>query len=216
MSVSEVLPGAKGHPERIRILHKVVGRGTALLSTLSPGDRVQLLGPLGEPFEIPPAAHSGAPALMIAGGIGVAIFPFLVPALRRAGWTPILLFGARGEPDLVRLDWFREAQVELRTATEDGSHGTRGLVTSLLEDALTSPDGSEMLYACGPRPMLQAVANRANALGVPCQLSLESYMGCGFGVCLGCVVKVRRGDDFAYARVCVEGPTFLAKEVLWD
>jgi dihydroorotate dehydrogenase electron transfer subunit len=216
MSVSEVLLGEEGHPERIRILHKVVGRGTALLSGLAPGDRLQVLGPLGEPFQVPPAQGPGARAVMIAGGIGVAVFPFLVPALRAAGWTPILLLGAREKADLVRRDWFARAQVEVRTATEDGSEGARGRVTTLLDDTLSSPSGSEMLYVCGPRPMLQAVAERANAWGLPCQLSLEAFMGCGFGVCLGCVVKVRRGEDFAYARVCVEGPTFMATEVLWE
>jgi dihydroorotate dehydrogenase electron transfer subunit len=216
MSVSEASPGRKERPGSIRILHKVVGRGTRLLATLKPGDPLQVLGPLGKPFGTSPPASRGDRALLVAGGIGIAVFPFLVPALRLSGWTPVLLFGARREEDLVRREWFEEEKVEIRTATEDGSHGERGLVTRLLEEELASGSGVGMIYACGPRPMLRAVALAANDREVPCQLSLESDMGCGFGVCLGCVVKVRRGGDSAYARVCVEGPTMMATEVLWD
>jgi dihydroorotate dehydrogenase electron transfer subunit len=216
MSISEASPGEGGNPGRIRILHKVVGRGTSLLAALAPGDRVDVLGPLGVPFRVPRAPRSSGRALMIAGGIGVAVFPFLVPALRSAGWRPLLLFGARGEQDLVRREWFGEEGIEVRTATEDGSHGLRGLVTTLLEDALTSAEESRIAYACGPRAMLRAVAEQSGAAHLSCQLSLEAFMGCGFGVCLGCVVKVRSAAGFAYARVCVEGPTLEATEVLWD
>ena len=216
MSVSEVLKGEDGAPGRIRILMKVVGRGTELLAALSAGDRIQVLGPLGKPFQISPPASGRDRALLAAGGIGVAPFPFLALELRRAGWKPTLLFGARGEAELVRRDWFEDAGVEVRTATEDGSHGRRGLVTDLLREAIGPGSGAGAVFACGPRPMLQSVSALVNPAGVPCQLSLESAMGCGFGVCLGCVVKVRRGDGFEYARVCVEGPTMASTEVLWE
>jgi dihydroorotate dehydrogenase electron transfer subunit len=216
MSISEVLLDDAGAPGRIRILLKVVGRGTELLAALSAGDAVQVLGPLGRPFQIPPPARSRRRALMIAGGIGIATFPFLAAELRKAGWNPTLLFGARREADLVRRDWFEEEGLEVRTATEDGSHGLRGLVTDLLREAAGPGSDAGMAYACGPRPMLRAVSALVNAAGLPCQLSLESVMGCGFGVCLGCVVKVRKGDGFDYARVCVEGPTLMATEVLWE
>jgi len=216
MSVSEVLPDEEDRPGRIRILLKVVGRGTELLAALSAGDRIQVLGPLGKPFQIPPPPAAKGRALMAAGGIGVATFPFLAKELRKAGWKPTLLFGARRERDLVRREWFEEQGVEVRTATEDGSHGVRGLVTDLLQKAIAPGSEAGMVYACGPRPMLQAVSALVNAAGVPCQLSLESAMGCGFGVCLGCVVKVRRGDGFDYVRVCMEGPTLMATEVLWE
>ena len=216
MSVSEVLPDEAGRPDRIRILLKVVGRGTELLAALPPGDSIQVLGPLGKPFQIPPPPAEKNGALMAAGGIGVAPFPFLANELRKAGWRPVLLFGARGEQDLVNQEWFEARNLEVRTATEDGSHGVRGLVTDLLQKALAPGSDAGMVYACGPRPMLQSVSALVNAAGVPCQLSLESAMGCGFGVCLGCVVKVRRGDGFDYVRVCTEGPTLMSTEVLWE
>jgi dihydroorotate dehydrogenase electron transfer subunit len=216
MSISEVLPDEAGAPGRIRILLKVVGRGTGLLAALATGDIIQVLGPLGRPFQIPPPAPSRRRALLIAGGIGVATFPFLARELRKAGWNATLLFGARGEADLVRREWFEEEGLEVRTATEDGSHGRRGLVTDLLQEVAGPASDAGMAYACGPPPMLRAVSALVNAAGLPCQLSMESVMGCGFGVCLGCVVKVRKGDGFDYARVCVEGPTLMASEVLWD
>lgn len=214
MSVSDVLPAQKGRPGRIQILHKIVGRGTDRLAHLRTGESLQVLGPLGRPFELPTAAAPGAAALLVAGGIGIAIFPFLVGALQRAGLRPILLFGARGAADLVHLDWFASQRVEIRTATEDGSHGRKGLVTDLLEEALRSAAGA-IVYACGPHAMLEATGAVVVPAGVPAQLSLESYMGCGIGACLGCVVKLRTADGWAYRRICVDGPTFAASEIVW-
>ncbi len=212
MSVSDVLPAEGGRPGRIQVLHKTVGRGTDRLARLKAGDNLQVLGPLGRPFELPAGAEG--PALMVAGGIGIAIFPFLVPALQRAGLRPILLFGARGSRDLVRLDWFASQGVETRTATEDGSHGRKGLVTDLLKEALQASRGA-IVYACGPHAMLEATSGVVVPAGTPAQLSLESYMGCGIGACLGCVVKSRTAEGWAYRRICVDGPTFAAGEILW-
>jgi dihydroorotate dehydrogenase electron transfer subunit len=216
MSVSDVIPSDAMHPGRIQILHKVVGKGTDRLAALRPGEHLQVLGPLGKPFSIPSSAAPASVAVMVAGGIGVAIFPFLVPALLGAGLKPLLLFGSRSSQELVRKDWFAGQGVEVRAATEDGSEGTKGLVTTLLREALSSPREVAIVYACGPHAMLKAVGGLVMASGVSSQLSLESYMGCGIGACLGCVVKVRRGSDFAYARICVDGPTFAASEVLWE
>ena len=215
MSISDVLPADGRRPGRLQILHKVVGRGTDRLAALKPGERLQVLGPLGKPFSIPSPAAEGSRALMVAGGIGVAIFPFLVPALKRAGLKPILRFGSRSARELVRKDWFERRGVEVRTATEDGSEGTKGFVTPLLQEALGCLQIS-VVYACGPQAMLKAVGGIMSTSGVSAQLSLESYMGCGIGACLGCVVKVRRDGGFVYARICVDGPTFPASEVLWE
>jgi dihydroorotate dehydrogenase electron transfer subunit len=216
MSVSDVLPADGNHPGRIQILHKVVGRGTDRLAGLKRGEPLQVLGPLGKPFSVPASFPPGRSALMVAGGIGVAIFPFLVPALQRAGLQPVLLFGSRSERELVQRDWFASRGVEVRTATEDGSDGVKGFVTTLLEEAVGSPRNVAAVYACGPQGMLKAVGGWAMKSGVPTQLSLESYMGCGIGACLGCVVRVRGERGFAYARICVDGPTFPASEVLWE
>jgi dihydroorotate dehydrogenase electron transfer subunit len=216
MSISEVVAPAAGRAGAIRILHKIVGRGTDRLAALAPGDSIQALGPLGTPFRVPAPPATGARALLIAGGIGVAVFPLLVPVLQRAGWSVTLLFGARRRGELVRADWFAAQGCEVRAATEDGSAGTQGRVTALLEQALRESPAPGIAFACGPKAMLKAVGGLVMAASLPTQLSLESYMGCGIGACLGCVVKVRRGDDFSYARICMEGPTFEAAEVLWE
>jgi dihydroorotate dehydrogenase electron transfer subunit len=215
MSVCDVQP-EDGTPRAIRILHRVVGKGTALLAGLAPGDRIHALGPLGRPFEIPVPPAPRSTALLLAGGVGVAIFPFLARELLRTDWRSILLFGARAAGDLVERSWFEARGIEVRVATEDGSAGVRGLVTRLLEDALAAGESPDIAYACGPDPMLRAVSRVVNAAGVPCQVSLEAAMGCGIGACLGCVVPVRGANGFSYARVCVEGPTMRSTEVLWE
>lgn len=217
MSLYRVHAGARG---RIQILYKVVGEGTRCLSERPVGSRLSTIGPLGNGFRIPRPRPAGvgapAPLVLVAGGIGIAIFPFLVDALARHRQRPTLLFGARSRRDLVALDFFRSHRVTVRTATEDGSSGTRGYVTRLLESLLDRRDDRSrpQIYACGPTPMLRAVAALANARGVPCQLALETHMPCGIGVCLGCVVLCRGdGPDPIYRRVCTEGPIFDAPAV---
>jgi dihydroorotate dehydrogenase electron transfer subunit len=203
---------------RIEVLYKVVGRGTRLLSAQRPGTRLMTLGPLGNGFRIPPVARSrraAPPVVMVAGGIGIAVFPFLVDALRRRGRRAILVWGARTARDLVELDAFGVRGLEVRVATEDGSRGTRGLVTRVLEPLLAGAGPRPDLFACGPTPMLRAVGGMAVAAGAPCQLALESQMPCGIGVCLGCVVPCT-GDAAGpvFRRVCTEGPVFRAGEVV--
>ncbi len=210
------LPGtfSDAKPRSLQILYKVVGRGTTLLSSLKPGAPITALAPLGRGFDLvlPP----GVRPLMVAGGIGSAPFPALAAALERAGTRATLAYGARSDGDLPLLSWFREHCAEVAVATEDGSAGERGLVTVPLARILA--DGKPTrIYACGPKPMLEAVAAIAADRGVPCEVSLEAHMACGFGVCLGCVVPTRAADDGApvFERVCVEGPVMPAEKIAW-
>lgn len=225
MSIYRVLPGRRG---LLQILYKVVGEGTRHLARQPVGAGLRTLGPLGNGFRLqaPPEGSIAAsrwdrtarPAqpVLVAGGIGIAIFPFLAEALIRLRRRPLLLFGGRRRGDLVALDFFRSRRVPVRLATEDGSAGTRGLVTRLLEPLLASSGEEERveLFACGPMPMLRAVGALALRSEVPCQLALESQMPCGIGVCLGCVVRCPP-DEMGpiYRRVCTEGPIFDAGEV---
>jgi dihydroorotate dehydrogenase electron transfer subunit len=210
------LPGtfADAAPDAVQILYKVVGRGTALLSSLKPGAPITALGPLGRGFDV--AVSPGVRPLLVAGGIGSAPFPALAAALARRGTRATMIYGARTAADLPLLDWFSDRCETVAVATEDGSAGRRGLVTAPLEEALET-SGPYRIYACGPNPMLKAVAAAARARGVPCELSLEAHMACGFGVCLGCVVPTRSGDgeEPYYARVCVEGPVMAAEKLAW-
>jgi dihydroorotate dehydrogenase electron transfer subunit len=212
MSVCAVLGSP---PRRLQILYKVTGHGTRLLSRQPKGETLAMLGPLGNGFRLPPEASARAGRqVMVAGGVGIAIFPFLAGALARLGHRPLLLFGARKAADLVGLDLFGRGRIDAKFATEDGSRGTRGYVTSLLEKLFAAPGPKPSLYVCGPTPMLRAVGDQARRAGIACQLALESQMPCGIGVCLGCVVAA--ADPKAvppYPRVCTEGPVFEAGSV---
>ncbi|MCU0254416.1 MAG: dihydroorotate dehydrogenase electron transfer subunit [Acidobacteria bacterium] len=214
-------PG-RGEPTSIGLLYKVVGRGTTLFSRLRPQDRLALLGPLGRGFWLPDPAPEGAGGeaidlLLVAGGIGNAIFPLLLQELGSRAAQTTLFFGARTRHDLTLLDWFEGRAGRVVTATEDGSHGHRGFVTEPLAAHLdAAPGRRRLVMACGPHAMLRAVAQLCLARGVPCQVAMEETMACGFGVCLGCVVEKRQPEsDFdRFVRVCTEGPVFDAREIV--
>ena len=204
----------------VDLLYKPYGRGTQILSELRPGAAVGLVGPLGRPFPDPPAG--ARLVLAVAGGIGVAPFPLLGDHLRRLG-TPrrLLLYGARRATDLVGRDLLEAAGWSLEVATDDGSEGRHALVPALLDETLAALDPAErartFTYVCGPTRMMAATDAVLGRHGCAGQFSVEAFMGCGFGVCLSCVVPLREGDgeDGGYRRVCVDGPTFPAGSLRW-
>jgi dihydroorotate dehydrogenase electron transfer subunit len=198
--------------DEFQILYHVVGTGTKLLSRLMPGDSLFCLGPLGRGFRLPETG-SGT-ALLVAGGIGIAPFPFLVEALSKAGASWQLIYGARSSDLLIGREWFRGLGKDPKIVTEDGSSGERGLVTGPLGKALESAGPGVQVYACGPDPMLRAVARICAERRAPCQVSLEGVMPCGFGVCLGCSVPAA-GKQTGFLRICTEGPVFDREEIGW-
>ncbi len=202
-------------PGRLQVLYKTVGAGTGLLASLKAGARLTVLGPLGEGFSLP--SSRAARPVFVAGGIGSAPFPALAAALGGRGLRPRMLYGARSAGDLPLLDWFRGCCDEVVVTTDDGSLGREGFVTAVLEDLLAGDRENLFLYACGPEPMLRAVARSAVGARVWCEMSLEAHMACGFGVCLGCVVPTRSGrwGDGGYERVCVEGPVLRVERLAW-
>jgi dihydroorotate dehydrogenase electron transfer subunit len=213
-SVFEVLR-TNGRIEGLTLLSKRVGTTTNLLFNAVAGDVVSCLGPLGRPFTLvdPPTE-----AIMVAGGVGLAPFATLAEALR-ARTTPVtLVYGARTDRELFYLDWFRSRGVRVLLSTEDGSAGDRGRVTVPLERELgAARDRDMMVYACGPEPMLEAVAHLATAHGRPSQVSVERVMGCGLGGCYSCVIPVRNGPQgHHYVRSCIAGPVFSGEEIVWD
>lgn len=192
---------------RIEVLYKAVGLGTHRLSALPVGTALTVLGPIGRPFPLTP---EGTPFL-VGGGYGVAPLWFLATHLPRKG---ILFVGGRTAADILETERFREADWEVRVATQDGSLGTQGLVTAPLDEALAAKPQAE-LFACGPDGMLRAVGERAITAGLKAWLSLDKRMICGVGACLACVQKVRDADGERLARVCVDGPVFEAREIVW-
>ena len=200
----------------VSLLSKRIGPSTSLLFDAKPGDRIQCLGPLGRPF-VPVASPDEA--WMIAGGVGLAPFATLAETLRGKGIKTTLYYGARRKEELFFLDWFERLGVHLKLTTEDGSRGERGRVTLPLErDLKTQPaNAAVMLYACGPEPMLAAVAKIASANGRPSQVSVERVMGCGLGGCYSCVIPIKTSAGKPHhVRSCIAGPVFRGDEIVWQ
>ncbi|UCF38509.1 MAG: dihydroorotate dehydrogenase electron transfer subunit [Acidobacteriota bacterium] len=195
----------------ITLLIKTVGRGTRKLVELQPGQTLNLIGPLGNGFDLTRA--NGKITLLVVGGTGIASVQLLASALARRGEEVELIYGGRSAEDLVGLAEFEHLGIPITTSTEDGSQGVKGLVTeALLQRIEQLPVEHLNLYTCGPNPMMEAVGTIAEQHRIPCQISVEVKMGCGFGVCLGCTVKTSEG----YRLACTHGPVFDASEFVWE
>jgi dihydroorotate dehydrogenase electron transfer subunit len=210
--------------ERVSLLLVVVGPRTRELAGLPPGATLDLLGPLGNGFDL---AALGDDVALVAGGVGLASLLLPAHALRAAGARTTLYYGARTAAALVDLDLFAAAGAEVVTATDDGTHGFPGYVSESLRAARRVHSG---IAACGPTPMLRAVSRVANDAGIRAQLSLEETFACGVGACWGCVIPLARESaqapyfppaaagetrDYVHARICKEGPVFWAHELRW-
>jgi dihydroorotate dehydrogenase electron transfer subunit len=197
--------------DTVSILYKTVGQGTAVLSRMRSGEELSLIGPLGHGFTVPPPA--GETPLLVAGGYGMAALYLLA---QRSPQTGIAFVGGRRRVDILCEAEFRALGCEVRVTTEDGSHGEKGIVTQPLLAELKRHAQGRKLFACGPTPMLQAVARLAAEFSLPAELSLDQHMGCGIGVCLTCVVPIRTGDGWEYQRACTEGPVFDSRLIAWE
>lgn len=197
---------------RIELLGKVVGRGTGAMARLRPGERRAVLGPLGRGFTLP----ADGPVALLAGGVGSAPLLLLARALVERGVAFDLFYGGRTRHDLPRQDDFallaERSGGRLLAATEDGSLGFAGRVTAALAAELDAGRRYATSFACGPMPMLAALARLAAERGLAGEAALETEMGCGFGACLGCAVPHVSGR---YALCCKEGPVFRFEEVRW-
>jgi dihydroorotate dehydrogenase electron transfer subunit len=213
-SIFEVLE-ARGEIVGLSLLSKRIGPSTSRLYEAKAGDRIQCLGPLGRPF-VPVTGPDEA--WLVAGGVGLAPFAMLAHALRARNTNVTLYYGARRAAELFYLDLFEKMGVALVLATEDGSVGEHGRITRPLErDLKARPAGAGvMLYACGPEPMLAAVAKLAEAYGRPSQVSVERVMGCGVGGCYSCVIPLQPAEGKPhFVRACLAGPVFRGHEISW-
>lgn len=211
-----------GCPIGIDVVYLVVGKMTGVLSSVKVGENLTLWGPLGQSFpELVDVEH----AVFVAGGIGQT--PFLAYARELLGLRGYggdvpkrrieridLFYGVRTASLFACVEDFQALGVSVHLATDDGSGGFHGRVTELLEKQ--GPAGP--LVGCGPQPMLKTLAHLAEGWNVPCYVSLETPMACGVGICFSCVTKVIASDStqWDYQRVCVEGPVFNAKQLVWD
>jgi len=194
----------------LSLLFKVIGKGTRLLAGITAGATVDLIGPLGNGFNLDPPGSF----CMIGGGMGIAPLYFLAQKFRQTEYRgnnqPVLL-GAQTQAELLLLaEEFSELGYSVLTATDDGSLGHQGFVTELLDEILLQV---KQVYACGPIPMMRKVALKCRDAGVSCQVSLETHMACGLGACLGCTFPASGGG---YKHVCKDGPVLSAEEVAWE
>ena len=191
----------------LRLVYRITGKGTKEFAAYQAGEKVELLGVLGNGF--PLEAAEGKQAILLGGGIGVP--PILQLAKELPGEKQVVL-GYRDSQLFLKEDMERYAKVSV--ATEDGSAGVKGNVLDAVREIACGTD--TILYACGPMPMLRTVKQFSRETGIKAFLSLEERMACGVGACLGCVVKTREVDHHSHvhnARICTEGPVFDAEDV---
>jgi dihydroorotate dehydrogenase electron transfer subunit len=217
-----------GWASTIEIVFDIRGPGTQYLSMLRGHSIVDLVGPLGRGFALP---KRRAHCLLVGGGIGATPLFFLADELRNEGHRVDVILGARTTGLLLNAIEARRLASVCRTTTEDGSSGDRGRVTDILSETMDRCE-TEVVYSCGPHPMLAAVSRICVEHKVPIQVAVEELMGCGYGVCMTCVIPLRRParkvspaprgatdpdeDSVYYARSCTDGPVFNGASVVWD
>lgn len=195
---------------RLTVVYRAQGEGTRRIAEKRPGDAVDVLGPLGNGFSV---HQEDERVLLIGGGIGVPPLLELARELTRQGKRALAILGFQQANQVILLDEFASFS-EVAVATDDGSAGVKGLVTDLFHEERLQ--GVTRYYACGPTPMLRAVKEAMAARGVPGYLSLEERMGCGIGLCAGCVHKISRKGTVRQLKTCREGPVFPAEEVVFE
>jgi dihydroorotate dehydrogenase electron transfer subunit len=190
----------------LRFLYQAVGKGTVHFSTLNVGEKIRILGPLGNGFQV----GSGTNNVVIGGGIGV---PPLLELVKQLKGSVQVFIGAKTTPILEQE--FRDLGAEVFVATEDGSYGFSGNVMEVIKKVNPNPDA---VFACGPRGLLRAISQWSEEKAVEAQVSMEERMACGIGACVGCTVKIQKkgATDWENLKVCKDGPVFLSSEVIWD
>lgn len=189
--------------DKIQIIFNITGKGTKILANLKSGERIDIIGPLGKPFNTDDDFDL---AVIVAGGLGVAPFPFLTKILKEKNKDVISFIGARTKTQLL-LDGLEN----VNTATDDGSAGYKGTVVELLRlNIVKIKDFKFKIFACGPTPMLKSLLKLCDEFDLNCEVSVETPMACGTGLCQGCVVKTKKGE---YKLACKDGPVFNTKEI---
>ena len=207
--------GISGAEPVVEILYKIMGKGTLCLAQLTPGDTLEVLGPLGNAYTIPAEERT---TVLVAGGIGVPPIAALASRISTRGSRPLRVFlGGKTSADILCAKEFEAIGAALAVTTEDGSLGVVGKITDLVEPFLrSSPPYPIGVYVCGPPGLLLAIAWMTETLRIPCQVSMEASMACGFGACMGCAVEARSsGPATAYKLVCQDGPVFDARTLAW-
>lgn len=204
---------ARTHPEGslFEIVYRVVGKGTAAMKDLKPGDILDLMGPLGKGFHLPEARKN---CLLIGGGVGLAPLWGLADRLSQNQNRIVALLGFRSSDVIFGIDVFQGYGAEIIVTTDDGSYGLKGFVSDHAEKVLKGP--IDRVYVCGPPLMLKAVIPLLRTAGIEGEASVEEKMGCGYGVCLSCAINITKDGVVEKQRVCTEGPVFNLEELVLD
>ncbi len=192
----------------LAVLSKAVGLGTRALFACTPGHRAWVLGPLGRGFR----SDGSAPAVLVGGGVGLPPLYALAERLAEQGRPARVIVGARTADQVLLHEELTALGAEVHVMTDDGSAGGSGTAADRLRELLRAAGGPCRVYACGPAPMLAAVAGLCRRNGTPCQVAVEEHMACGFGACQGCAVRTAAGG---YDLVCRDGPAFDAERLAW-
>jgi len=197
--------------DKVEIFYEVLGPGTGILSNKKKGSALDIIGPLGKGFSY----KRNEPAILVAGGMGVAPLLFLAEKINEIANSKcktknLILIGARTKSGVLCEKEFKDLGFNVKIATDDGSAGFKGKVTELLGKVLREVIPG-VIYSCGPKPMLKAASKISGDKNIPAQISLEEHMSCGFGACLGCAVNTKDG----FMRVCKDGPVFDSKQIVW-
>jgi dihydroorotate dehydrogenase electron transfer subunit len=198
----------------LEIFFQQAGTGTTLLSKKERGEYLDIIGPLGKGFRLENTREKESVAL-IGGGRGIAPLYFLALTLRDRGVPLRIYYGGKTRGDIPLRHKLEEENFDTRLSTDDGSWGAKGFVTDLFEESIREFFPSR-IFACGPEAMMAKIATIAREKDIYAEFSLESYMGCGFGACWGCVRKIRNGTKEEWTKVCEEGPVFEAEQIIWQ
>lgn len=190
----------------VKIIFNVIGLGTKIISSKRVGDVIDVIGPLGRPYNL---ADSHDTAILVAGGLGVAPLPMITKTLDRVSTSLVTFLGARSRDQLVSIHL-----ENVHFATDDGSEGFHGTVVELLRTYLSTKNVPKpKIFACGPNAMLSSLSKLADEFRIPCEVSIECAMACGIGICQGCPIE-QVGSEKKYALVCKDGPVFDSRSVL--
>ncbi len=189
----------------VRLVFRIVGKGTALFSELKSGDIIRVLGPCGNGYRL--MEDSKKTALLVGGGIGI---PPLLETCKELECNKIAVLGYSSGSFLA--EEFTRAGAKVYISTDDGSEGFKGNTVDLLKAEDIKAD---VIYSCGPKIMLKFLSQWAMERGIDCYVSMEERMACGIGACVGCVIPIKDGGDWTYKKVCKDGPVFDCKEVIW-
>ena len=202
----------KADAQGVSILYKTVGRGTDAMRSLEPGNSVDIIGPLGNGF---PTLGNGKVPVLVAGGYGNAA---LYLKAKESPTKGIAFFGGRSAQDILCVEEFKALGWEVRPTTDDGSLGTKGLVTAAFDPWMAEQENIQALelFVCGPNPMLKAMGDRAMEHNFTAWLSMDKNMACGVGACLTCVIKRKTESGWEWARCCKDGPVFESREIVWE